>query len=307
MDIFKNLDLFDKIELAKEITKPFIRIYQKRKPILSSEWNLKIRTVQGKNKINLYDGEKIVDFITYESFIEDYSFNPNLKLENNKIIGNYFYTTVGLVNEETYYTAEDILENKVNYIDDEDLKLNTYYLSDKGDKLLYIGDIDLKLLIKENDTLYKEDFKSNKYFYNFNKERKLINIRKIKILDELYKNKDSVEIDLKDLKYSIEITSMKKNIIMYKNTTEENNFFSYVNIENTYFGTYVPAYYIDREEILKFMKSKSKFYELIRKPSLLMKNRDKLISETFTNQKKSCKIRIYEDREGKRYSEKEYV
>ena len=312
MNIFENLDLFEKIELAKKITKPFVRFYKRRKPILSSEWNFKIRTFETKRrhkkKVNLYNGEKIVDVLSFNSYVENYSFNSSIKLDDNKIIGNYFFTSVGLVNEDTYYEAEDILENKVNYIKNKDLKINRFYLSNKGDKLLYIGSIDLKLLIKEDDILYKEEFKSHKYFYNENEERQLINIRDIKILKELETNIKKIDVDLIELKHKNEITSMKKDIIMYKNITKKDKCISFINIENTYFGIYIPTYYIDREELLKFMNSKRKFYELVRKPSSIMKNRDKLISESYTDNKKgSFKMRIYEDRRGKRYSEKEYV
>jgi len=133
---------------AYTITKPFYTNYEKEKPFLSSEISLIKTKINGMTRhyfwVRNSEGktvEKLISKKKYDSY--------NIKEEVNsimlikKIEENMFITSVGLVSEEEFYKAEDIMEN-TKYLKRREVEIDSLYLDVKGRELIYIGTLIVK-------------------------------------------------------------------------------------------------------------------------------------------------------------------
>jgi len=184
---------------AYNITKSFQTYFGKEKPFLSSEIML-IKIKNFNRLIHYYwfvgqNGNRIKKTMskkTYDSYIvkeiENTSSNKSLK----KIDESLFLTSVGLVSEEDFYKAEDIMEN-TKFLKRRDLEIDSVYLDIKGREFLYIGDLIInpenrkekiyksQLLNLENKMfIYFSSLKLVKFSHKYKKEVSLDNITMFK-------------------------------------------------------------------------------------------------------------------------------
>jgi len=179
------------LKRAKEIYKSFIRNNEKITPVLSMNW--KIKTDGTLVRIYSEELDKTFTLISKDSFIDKYLLNRDYNIENEIIKGSYFYTSVGLISEEDYYEAEDIIEKNKKSIREIDLEKGHVYKSDKGFEYIYIGALDI-LLIERKGVIYeKEFFKTDSFLYDREKE-KVVNKSSIKLVKEIEENIFPIEI-----------------------------------------------------------------------------------------------------------------
>ena len=192
------------INREKQITQDFIRDGETISPFLAIDWIFSIDN--NRVIISSQSNNKSFYLSTLENFTKNYSFNPYFTIERDKLIGSYFFTSFGLVNEEDYYFALDVIENRER-IPTKDLELNSIYISDKYKKYIYTN---VKKLY-----IYQETAKSNILKKIIKDSNVLIDLESRKILkpasirierisneDEFNHNMNLYNIDLEELRVS---------------------------------------------------------------------------------------------------------
>ena len=177
---------------AYKITKSFKTYFRKEKPFLTSEVLLIKKDNYGRT-IHYYwvlnpDGNRIKQIMSknkYDSYnIKEIS-DPKYTMLMKEIEANMFLTSVGLVIEEDFYLAEDIMEN-TEFLKRKDLEIDSVYLDIKGREFLYTGD----LIINpgKRETLYKSQL------FDLKKEL-FIHFTSIKLVEFSYKYKKTININ----------------------------------------------------------------------------------------------------------------
>jgi len=181
------------IERASKIMKSFVKDNEKLKPTSGNDWEFnvvdkRIRLVSNDNNIDL-------DFSSKEDYLDIFIFGNDYKIEDNKLIENYYLTSVGLITEEEYHEAEWNMDCFSAGLKEDDLIKEDYYVSNKGINYIYLGKIEIDniLLDRKKDELRKETILTDSYCFNLN-TKKLVKTKSVKLiwdseivnLDELY-------------------------------------------------------------------------------------------------------------------------
>jgi len=169
------------IKRAKELTRPFIKNSKEYSPIVSSDWTFSIE--DSKVILTSIFSSISLEFLTLSSYSENYIFSPYYLINNNSLVGNYYLTSVGLIKEEEYFIAEDLIEQLNNPIKKKDLIPGHIYLSDKGLKHIYLGVLSATAIINDYNSLNKLLVSTDNLSYNLS-TNKLVKSQSIRFILE---------------------------------------------------------------------------------------------------------------------------
>jgi len=252
MKRFKKMTLKD----ANNITRRFIKNNKTYDPLLSSDWEFSIvcnKVCIGSNILDL----NIPSYCSLEEYALSYAFNNLYKLEDNVIKGNYYLTSIGLVTEEEYFEAEDLIERYNTKIAKNELIVGNQYLSNKGKKYLYLGDLDLLSIVRDQNKLNKKILSSDPICYDV-LESKLVYLSSLKLIENIGELDNKIDIllnrgifkELYDYEF-IEISTTIKNIEFY-------------NINNNRLVSLKDRFIIDNE-VTEFIKNNEETFTLKKK------------------------------------------
>ena len=182
------------IKRARDITRQFIREGEKVSPTYSSAWYF----VDNFDDVCLSSEESEESYFFSKRKLSNFLLNSAVNLNNGKIKGGYYLTAVGLISEDEYLLAKDIIERYSTRIPKKELDVGSCYISEKGESFLYIGSFKTELVKVENNIMYKEYKETDHCVYNLNEER-VIKLSSVKLIDYdrennnediLYKNLD---------------------------------------------------------------------------------------------------------------------
>ena len=178
------------LAISKKITKNFIKNGEEFEPRLAGDWEFILV------ESYIFLKSKIADihfyFSSIERYTKDYIFNTDFNLIDNKLQGNHYITSMGLIPEDYFYLATDFIENNNERLSQ--LEEGERYFSDKGKEYLYIGKITERKIFVEDGKIIKEISETKPYLYDLNKE-KLVNSSSIKLV-QFSENKEIPEIYL---------------------------------------------------------------------------------------------------------------
>ena len=269
MSLFKDItDISKRVNLARLITKKFIRGNVETYPLLASDW------VFDKIDNSIFIISKTmngcIDSISFSGYIEKYIYNESLTVIDNTLIGNYYYTSVGFVSDEDFYLAEDILEQYNIRIPKSELLENYIYLSDKGKKYIYLGSFEIETITHEEDNLNRYFGKTDFYLYDISDDC----IRKVggtRLIQEVGKNKELFEVDI----WNIDLPNMQSRethkLVYIKHMKFLDNI-RFLNLNSSYYSAILRNYDITEKELLRFELSPDKKLELKQKKSIKIKN-----------------------------------
>ena len=121
-----------------------------------------------------------------ERFSFPYNINNNDVFE---ILGFYAFTSIGLVSEEDFYLAEDMIENQIT-IKKNNLEIGMVYESNTGKEYIHIGEIRITSGEEETHNLGK-----TLYDISAGKTRR---IDAVKLINELRKNNNKYNLNITD-------------------------------------------------------------------------------------------------------------
>jgi len=178
---------------AYNITRTFETNYEKVKPFSSSEIDLIKTTIDEKVKYYYWVHHHEEDRIIAKTMSKKKYNSYDIKEDHNSVITKktikekMFLTLVGLVTEEDFYLAEDIMEN-TKFLKKKDLDIDSVYLDIKGRELLYTGN-----LIMNQGYITEKTYKSQ--LFNIKKSR-FLNVSSLKLVKFSYKYKKNIHINL---------------------------------------------------------------------------------------------------------------
>ena len=139
------------------------------------EYEIAHKIIKSKNGISftatdwkfIKEGQNILIFsellgftttISSSLFLDYYILPNRFTFNGGSIVGEFLYSSVGLITEEEYYLAEDLIKNGFS-IPLKDLEANYIYKANNGKSYIYVHDVGSKLLSfnKVTGDFYKED------------------------------------------------------------------------------------------------------------------------------------------------------
>ena len=186
---------------AYHITRKFRTFFKTATPEVYKKIMLHKQTTLETNKVKYFIKvfksndvffSKLISKHIYESF--DIEKEPSANEFHHHEIKNierpYYFTSIGLVDQETFFLAEDIMEN-LTFIKKKDLNIDSIYKSIQGKEYLFIGDLTINTNFPESDTYPNQLFcLTDGTFLNFSS---------IKLIEYIREQKDSVSLIRNDL------------------------------------------------------------------------------------------------------------
>ena len=151
---------------AKEITRNFIRNGKKESPIFTTDWIIKPSDEDDKIYIKSKSLEKKIYLCTKTDFVDLYLFNSDYLIEDKLFKGFYVLTSIGLITENNFYKAQDIVEKNEKSIPEAQMNVGSFYLSDKGREYLYLGTLKIEGIYLNSQILKKVKFDTISYLYD---------------------------------------------------------------------------------------------------------------------------------------------
>ena len=179
---------------AYHITRKFKTSFKDATPALYININLhKQTTVQNKNVkyfIKIFENDNVffskrTSKEVYESFKikEDASANEVYHHKIKNIERPYYFTSIGLVDEETFFLAEDIMEN-LTFIKKKELEIDSVYKSIQGKEYLFIGEISINNDFADSDIYSYQLLSLN--------DKRFLNLASIKLIEYVREQKKDV-------------------------------------------------------------------------------------------------------------------
>ena len=96
--------------------------------------------------------------VSFSEFLDHYVLSGKFNIKDNLIIGEYLYSSIGLITQDDYFLAEDLIQNS-EFIPFKELESNYFYRANNGKTYLYVNNIGSKLLSfnKLTGDFFKED------------------------------------------------------------------------------------------------------------------------------------------------------
>ena len=243
------------IRLAKQITRKFNVKREELSPMCAGDWKFI------KRDAGIYISSQLQNIEFYFSsamtYLDTCVFNDNLEITKNNLIGNYYFTSTGLVEETEFFVAEDLLESNINNkIKKADLNEGYIYLSENGKKYIYLGELKIGALSKDSqDNLLKNNILSSPFLYSLDNNQ-LIKLSSIKLIQEIEKNKEIIVINGNDYRrdYLIKEADLRNSINCVITTDLEN--IRIINQDLTLILNYVRHLYKwEQKKVYEFIKS----------------------------------------------------
>jgi len=178
---------------AYNITRVFETNYEKEKPFSSSEIELIKTTIDKKVKyyywIHHHEDDRIIAKMMSKKKYNSYDIKEkhNNIMTKKRIEEKMFLTSIGLVSEEDFYLAEDIMEN-TKFLKKKDLEIDSVYLDVKGREFLYTGN-----LIMNQGYMTEKIYKSQLFDI---KNNRFLNLSSLKLVEFSYEYKKDIHIDI---------------------------------------------------------------------------------------------------------------
>ena len=243
------------IKDARDITRKFLRNGTEVSPVLAGDWEF--IQLEGRVYIQSEMQTKRFYLTNSELFLSNYIFSKKYKINDTKLEGNYFYTSVGLVTQDNFFIAEDMVEMYSKRISEKDLDRNHTYISDKGMEYIYVGKLKLKTVLEKDNLLVKEIIETDSYLYSMDGNTK-VKTNSIKLVKLKEKNEKEFYIDIRSnelnelLETKIEMyNSRKLTYVKCLNTIEEMDFMGLEKNKLTY--EYGDSHSMD--DIFKFLNN----------------------------------------------------
>lgn len=199
--------------------------YKKDISLLANDWSFR---KTDKNIIITSAKANFIKKITYKTFVTKYIGNENITLKGNNFIGEYLYSSLGLITKEEFNIAENLMVLDYKYRFSE-LENQAIYLSSTGKEYLMVKDIKINVVSLTEEKINKKILYKS-YLIEI-KDSKLINVIK-------YRN----SINLIDkIGYYTDVEKIKKTIInnrQFKIKREfniDNNKFIYIYFDQNNF------------------------------------------------------------------------
>ena len=261
-----------RIKEARSITRKFIREEIEYKPVLAGDWVFELDEWKLKVKLTSIINDVSIQFVPVGKYTTEYMFNPNFEIINNTLRGNYYLTSVGLIEESVFFEAEDIIELNKTKISEKDLEKGRGYTSNLGEHYIYLGKLDFTQVKHKNNgdkthSLVKENILTDSFSYSL-KNKNLVKTNSLKFVKEEPKSEEILYIYIELYYLNIHADYLKLN------TTIDNIDFTGGN-KNSIKGNL--EFYMEEslEEMMEFIASEEKEMKLTlrvhKKESLLSK------------------------------------
>ena len=126
------------------LTKEFSNNSNSVTPQLASDWTFNIIPMYSRpDKVSISSeilGYTIELQIEIYTFLKKYIFSKEILIDGNHLIGAYSFSKTGLVDEQLFLDAQNIVsENTFDIIENDELMDYNIYIDTKGDKYVYFG------------------------------------------------------------------------------------------------------------------------------------------------------------------------
>jgi len=157
--------------------------YKKDISLLANDWSFR---KTDKNIIITSAKANFIKKITYKTFVTKYIGNENIALKGNNFIGEYLYSSLGLITKEEFNIAENLMVLDYKYRFSE-LENQAIYLSSTGKEYIIIKDLKINTVSLSEEKIIKNILYKS-YLVEI-KDDKLINVIKyrndINLIDKI--------------------------------------------------------------------------------------------------------------------------
>ena len=258
------------INLARNITRKFILENQEIKAVLAGDWEF----IKEENRIYIYSEIQNIRHYLCSSitYMNDYIFN-GFDIYQNKLKGNFYFTSVGLVSESDFYIAEDFLEENNTRIGKDELEVGNIYMSNKGIRYAYLGEIEgITIGHKKLGGIYKRDenflekksYKTVPLIYKLKngKITKLSSVKLIKNEGELQSYK-KLEISSYGINPFVGMINIEGTMESYYKLSNEDTNISIKKVSQGNLNCALSIYYGNEEnKVDDFIESEEKLFDL---------------------------------------------